>query len=362
MARRRVALLFGGRSVEHEVSIVSARGIAEAFRETTLEIVPIAVTSCGRWLPTARSAQLLQSDVARIELPAGEGYVAPAPGVGLVEIDTDGSSRLLEVDVLFPIMHGWGGEDGRLQGALELSGVPYVGAGVGGSAVGMDKVFTRRLCEQAGLPLCDWLACDRDDLARDSAAIQKRILDELGLPVFVKPANGGSSVGVIKVEEADSLGAALEEAAKFDRRLVIEKAHNIREIECAVLGNADAEASVLGEIMPSNDFYDYAAKYVDNASALQIPAELSAEITASIRALALRTFRTLDLAGFARIDFFVERDGDGIWLNEVNTLPGFTPISMFPKLWDACGLHYPQLIERLVELALEVDRGQPPRH
>ena len=225
----------------------------------------------------------------------------------------------------------------------------------------MDKVFARRLFEERRLPVCAWQAVERDALESDRRAVADRIARELGFPVFVKPANGGSSLGIVRVTEARELDQALETAAGFDRRLVVERGHDVREIECAVLGNEHPEASVLGEIVPSNAFYDFDAKYVDNASELRIPAPLPDVLTEHIRELACRAFETLDLAGMARVDFFVERKNEQVWLNEVNTLPGFTPISMFPKLWEASGVPYTRLIERLVELGLAADRGEPPR-
>jgi len=354
---RRVGLMFGGRSVEHEVSVVSARGVVAAMASSRqLECVPIGVTADGIWLDPESSMRVLCGDGARV-ISAGNdtGRVSIAPGSGLRL-----RGQPLALDVIFPLIHGWGGEDGRLQGALELAGVPYVGAGVAASAVGMDKVFARRLFEERGLPVCDWHAVERRELQNDPAAVASHVLAELGLPVFVKPANGGSSLGVVKAVDEAGLGQALHSAARFDRRLVVERAHDVREVECAVLGNEAPEASVLGEIVPSNDFYDFDAKYVDDASELKIPAPLPAALGERIRTLAVDAYRALDLVGFARVDFFVGRENGEVWLNEVNTLPGFTPISMFPKLWEASGLPYARLIERLVDLALDADRGSPP--
>jgi len=359
---RRVGLLFGGRSVEHEVSVVSARGVAAAMAgsaETTC--VPLAVTADGRWLSPETSRRILDGDAGRVVAdPEDAARISIVPGAGFARVNDDGTGEPLEIDVLFPLIHGWGGEDGRLQGGLELAGVPYVGAGVTGSAVAMDKVFSRRLFEERGLPVCDWIAADRIELQRDRDAVVARIKKQLDFPVFVKPANGGSSLGVVKATREGDLERALATAARFDRRLVVERGHDVREIECAVLGNEVPEASVLGEIVPSNDFYDFDAKYVDAASELIIPAALPPALAERIRTLACEAYRTLDLVGFARVDFFVGRENEEVWLNEVNTLPGFTSISMFPKLWDASGLPYTRLIERLVDLAVEADRGVPP--
>lgn len=358
----RVGLLFGGRSVEHEISLVSARGVAAAMASSPqLECVPIGVTADGSWLGPDASRETLAGDGTRVvKRDADVNHVSIVPGAGFRLRHGDGPDQSLGIDVVFPLIHGWGGEDGRLQGALELAGVPYVGAGVAGSAVAMDKVFARRLFAERGLPVCDWLAVERHEVDGDVAGVAARIVRELGFPVFVKPANCGSSLGVVKVLAEDDLEGALRSAARFDRRLVVERGHDVREVECAVLGNECLEASVLGEIVPSNDFYDFDAKYIDDASALKIPAPLPGALVERIRALALDAYRALDLVGFGRVDFFVDRENSDVWVNEVNTLPGFTPISMFPKLWEASGLSYTRLIERLVELALDADRGSPP--
>ena len=359
---RRIGLLFGGRSVEHEVSVVSARGVAAAIASSPqLECVPIGVTADGSWLGPNTSRETLAGDAKRVvKRDTDTSHVSVVPGAGLRLQHGDGSDQLLEIDVVFPLIHGWGGEDGRVQGALELAGISYVGAGVAGSAVAMDKVLARRLFAERGLPVCDWLAVERHEVDGDVAGVAARIARELGFPVFVKPANCGSSLGVVKTVVEDDLEDALRSASRFDRRLVIERGHDVREVECAVLGNERPEASVLGEIVPSNDFYDFDAKYVDDASELKIPAPLPGALGERIRMLALEAYRALDLAGFGRVDFFVGRENGEVWVNEVNTLPGFTPISMFPKLWEASGLSYTRLIERLVELAIDADRGAPP--
>jgi len=353
----RVGLLFGGRSVEHEVSVQSARGVAAAMRSTALQCVPLAVTTEGHWLSPSASRALLDGGATRVEASAatsGAGRVAIEPaGRRLLLLASDRPPEPLEIDVLFPLVHGWGGEDGRLQGALDLAGVPYVGAGVLGSAVGMDKSATKRLWQAHGLPVGPWLAVSRADGRSRPDAVEARIVDTLGLPLFVKPANGGSSVGISRVAERSGLREALELAFAHDREAVIERAIDAREIECAVLGNDDPQASGLGEIVPSREFYDYAAKYLDGTSRLLIPAELDAVTSERMRELALAAYRALKLQGFARIDFLLDRVDGTPYLNEANTLPGFTSISMFPKLWEAAGLAYPALIEQLVELALE---------
>ena len=245
------------------------------------------------------------------------------------------------------MIHGWGGEDGRLQGALELAAIPYVGAGVLGSAAGMDKVTAKLLFEARGLPVAPWLPFSLDERA------EQRMLAELGLPLFIKPANGGSSVGITRVAAEKNLSAAIDVALECDSKGLAERALDAREIECAVLGNAEPQASALGEIIPSGEFYDYEAKYLDDSSELRIPAELDEKCAERAKELAVEAYRALDLCGFARVDFLLERPTGELFLNEVNTLPGFTPISMFPKLWEVSGLPYPRLIERLVELARE---------
>jgi D-alanine-D-alanine ligase len=264
----------------------------------------------------------------------------------------------IELEVVFPLVHGWGGEDGRLQGALDLAGIPCVGAGVCGSAVGMDKVLTRQLCEAQGLPGVRWMVFHASTYVSAPETAHRRIAAELGFPVFVKPSNGGSSVGVTRVAKASGLPAAMDEAFDCDATVLVEEGVDAREIECAVLGNEQPEASVLGEIVPSREFYDYAAKYLDGTSELKIPAPLDGETTEAVRAHAVSAFRCLGLSGMARVDFLVARSSGRVYLNEVNTLPGFTSISMFPKLWEASGLAYPELVRRLVDLALERWRSE----
>jgi len=346
---QRLGLVFGGCSVEHEVSVTSARGVAAALRGSSLDCVPIGVTGEGRWLGPALSRTILDSDRARAEPLSSEDdgrSVVLRPGGGeLLEIGPDGKTQPLPIDVLFPLIHGWGGEDGRLQGALELAGLPYIGCGVAASAVAMDKILTRTVLDSNDIPGVRWLAFDTQSVGEDSAAAEARVAECLGYPVFVKPANGGSSVGISRVGAAGELAAALDRALACDSRVIVEVAvAAAREIECAVLGNERPEAAVLGEVVPSGEFYDYAAKYIDGKSELVIPAKLGPEHAEEIRGLALQAYRALDLSGFARVDFLVEPAGGRIYLNEVNSLPGFTPISMFPKLWEESGMPYAALI------------------
>jgi len=348
--RLKVGLLFGGASVEHEVSVVSARGVSGAIDPAKFEVVPVGITGGGRWLTPEVSRAVLASSAARAEAD-GEAHLVVAPGAeGLLRVGA-GAVLPVPLDAIFSVVHGWGGEDGRIQGLLELAGIPCVGSGVLGSAVGMDKQVAKALFQERGLPVGPWRALLRDAWDRDRGGESKRLLDALGLPVFVKPANGGSSVGISKVRVASELGPAMDEGFGHDRKVVVEKGLDVREIECAVLGNERPEASVCGEIVPAGEFYDYASKYENASSKLFIPAEIAPAVEGRIRALAIQAFQALDLAGMARVDFFLERGTDEVYVNEVNTLPGFTPISMYPKLWEASGLPYRELLTRLIELA-----------
>ena len=350
--KRRIALLFGGTSVEHEVSVVSARGVAGALDPARFEVVPIGVAGDGRWLAPAASRSILASKAARVEGPGDGARLVVDPGAGLRSVDARGSEPL-PIDAVFSVVHGWGGEDGRFQGLLEVAGIPLVGPGVLGSAVGMDKQVAKALFEERGIPVGPWRALRRERWEAGAAAAEAEILQALGLPVFVKPANGGSSVGISKVRDAAGFGRALSDAFAHDAKAVIERGLDAREIECAVLGNAAPEVSVCGEIVPSREFYDYASKYEDGTSELLIPAPIPDALSDRIRTLALAAFDALELAGMARVDFFLDRGTGEVVLNEVNTLPGFTPISMYPKLWEASGRTYPDLLARLIDLAVE---------
>ena len=354
--RRRVGLLFGGASVEHEVSIVSARGVAAALDRERFEPVPIGVTGDGRWLLPEASARVLASAASRVEPEGpddGARVVVDPGGNGLLRHRIAGACEPLPLDVVFSVVHGWGGEDGRIQGLLDLAGIPCVGAGVLGSAAGMDKQVAKALFQEHGLPVGPWRAVRRPAWEADRARVERELLEALGLPLFVKPANGGSSVGISKVRAPEGLTSAVEAAFAHDAKVVVEQGLDVREIECAVLGNERPQASVCGEIVPSREFYDYASKYEDGTSRLIIPAPLDDALAARIRDLALEAFRVVELAGMARVDFFVEKGTDRVLLNEVNTLPGFTPISMYPKLWEATGLPYRDLLARLIDLAGE---------
>jgi D-alanine-D-alanine ligase len=355
MTRRRVAVLFGGRSAEHEVSCLSARSVIDALDPDEFEVVPIGITREGRWhrLP---GAPALPTETGRMpEVTDGSGTAVELAGEGgsSALVALDGSSRQ-PIDVVFPVLHGPFGEDGSVQGLLQLAGVPYVGAGVLGSALGMDKEVQKRLFREAGLPIGPFEAVREPDWRDDPESIDAAA-ESLGYPVFTKPATLGSSVGVSKVEDAGGLAAGLDEAFRYARDVVIEKAATgARELECAVLGNDDPVASVAGEIVPEGHvFYDYEAKYLDEHGArLLIPADVKPDVMDAVQRLAIAAFRAIRCAGMARVDFFL-MDEDRLWVNEVNTIPGFTSISMYPKLWEASGLPYRDLVRRLLDLAVE---------
>jgi D-alanine-D-alanine ligase len=362
----RVGVIYGGRSGEHEVSIASAASVFANLDPSRYDAVAIRIEKDGRWTLPARPPILLSAgDVlrARESGPAAaepEAHVMARPGGDtLITIDRSAAPQAavtgLALDVVFPVLHGPYGEDGAVQGLLELANVPYVGAGVLASAVGMDKAAMKLVFAAKGLPLCDYEVVLKRDWQRDERAVMQRVVGKLGFPVFVKPANLGSSVGISKAKHAAELRAAMHLAAEYDRKVVVEAAvPDAREIECAVLGNDEPEASVPGEIIPSREFYDYEAKYVDgDASKLLIPAPLSEAQTAEVRSLAIVAFTALDCAGMARVDFLLSRSTGMLYVNELNTIPGFTTISMFSKMWEASGVAYPQLIDRLIALAVE---------
>ena len=331
-------MLFGGQSAEHEVSCVTAASVLGAVDPERYDVVPVGITTEGRWVLADDAVGVLDSG-AKALLPAG-AEIEPGPK-GLAVTDQT---------VVFPLLHGPMGEDGTVQGMLELAGVPYVGTGVLGSALAMDKAKARAVFEHAGIPGARWL--DRRDGAIEDD-LEAVVGETLGWPVFVKPSNMGSSVGVSKVKTPDDLRAAVDLALEYDEWIVIEEAVTGREVECAVLGNLEPRASVMGEIIPKAEFYDYDDKYSGAGAELVIPADLPDEVSDAARALAVRAFEAVRAEGFARVDFFYEEGGRGLLLNEVNTIPGFTPYSMYPQLWAATGLRYDQLIDELVRLALE---------
>jgi D-alanine-D-alanine ligase len=351
--RLRVGVIFGGRSGEHEVSLASAASVIRALDPEKYEAVPIGISKDGRWL-VGTGAQKMLPDV----LKSGERVLLPPDptSAALVPLTPSAGHPSVAVDVVFPALHGTFGEDGTVQGLLELAGLPYVGAGVLASAVGMDKDVQKRLFAEAGLPIVPYVAILRSNWEREPAGALKLVKKKFRFPVFVKPATLGSSVGMTRVKSPHELPAALDLAAEFGQKIMVERAINGREIEVSVLGNDDVRASIPGEIVPHREFYDYTAKYLEKGTRLIIPAKLTKKQIASFQEYAVRAFRAIDGAGMARCDFFLERRTENIFLNELNTIPGFTSISMYPKLWEASGLPYPKLIDRLIELALERHR------
>jgi D-alanine-D-alanine ligase len=360
----RVGVLFGGRSSEHEVSLASARNVMDALRQAGHEVVPIGITPQGRWLPQPDAlAQLSASAAGQLTLDLAGEPAGKAAGEGSWGLLPQGEAGhpLPPTDVIFPVLHGPYGEDGAVQGLLEMANVPYVGSGVLASAVGMDKIVARRLFADAGLPQTPYATLARQAWRKDREGSLQAIEQALPYPLFVKPANMGSSVGVSKARSREQLAAALDLAARFDRKLLIEAAvPHARELEVSVLGNDEPIASAPGEIVPGNEFYDYNAKYIDDNSELCIPAQVDGDTVRRLQEYAVRAFQALDCEGLARVDFLMDGESGELYLNEVNTMPGFTRISMYPKLWEASGISYPELVDRLVRLALErhADRQQ----
>lgn len=351
--RLRVGVLFGGRSGEHEVSLASAASVIRALDPEKYEAVPIGITKEGRWLAGTGAQKMLPEVLksgARVVLPADPG------AAGLVPLGSATGQANITVDVVFPVLHGTFGEDGTVQGLLELAGLPYVGAGVLGSAAGMDKDLQKRLFEQAGLPIVPFLAVRRSDWEKDRASVERLIRKKLRFPLFVKPATLGSSVGMTRVTNAKEIGKAMDFAAEFALKIVVERGIAGREIEVSVLGNDDVRASIPGEIVPHREFYDYTAKYLEGGTQLLIPAPLAKKQIAKFQEYAVRAYRSIDCTGMARCDFFLEKSTGEIYVNELNTIPGFTSISMYPKMWEASGLTYPKLIDRLIELAFALHR------
>jgi D-alanine-D-alanine ligase len=394
MKKLRVGILFGGRSGEHEISLLSAASVFNAIDPTKYEVVPIGITKDGRWLTASDAERLLYGNAGEGPVRLRSGQVRATPNATLRAGDPDttpsaavlqngeavvfppephkssmtpfqtdapvrrASDRAINVDIIFPVLHGTFGEDGTIQGLLELADIPYVGAGVLGSAAGMDKDIMKSLFRAAGLAIVKHVTVLRSEWEFSPKKVQKLVESKLKYPVFVKPANLGSSVGISKARDRKELGPAIDEAAKFDRKIVIEegvggKKNKAREIECSVLGNDKPEASAPGEIVPSAEFYDYSAKYLDEGSQLIIPAKLTKAETKKVQELAIAGFRAVDCSGLARVDFLMDPKSRKIYLNEINTMPGFTSISMYPKLWAASGVQYSELISRLIQLGLD---------
>src|SRR5215467_12856244 len=381
MKKIRVGILFGGRSGEHEISLLSAASVFKAIDQSKYEVVPIGITKEGKWLTASDAERLLAGKPVETQrqLRAGDPEVTSAAAVlengeavvvppephkkGFEPFQSDlparrAADRAINVDVIFPVLHGTFGEDGTIQGLLELADIPYVGAGVLGSAAGMDKDIMKSLFLAAGIPIVRHVTVLRSAWEKEPKKAQKLVESKLKYPLFVKPANLGSSVGISKAHDRKELGPAIETAAGFDRKIVIEqgvggKKQKARELECAVLGNDEPQASIVGEIVPAAEFYDYNAKYIDEGSQPVIPAKISRKQMKHVQEMAVRAFKSVDCSGLARVDFLMDPKNGKLYLNEINTMPGFTSISMYPKMWAASGLEYPKLIDRLIELALE---------
>jgi D-alanine-D-alanine ligase len=343
----RTVLLFGGRSAEHEVSILSARSVADAAPKQRIEPIPICIAKDGRFVGPERSARILDG--------------SDKSGFGDEQFSFETWIRTEKPNVVFPLIHGTGGEDGTLQGYLETIGVPYVGSGVAGSAIGMDKGHMKHAFAAAKLPMVDFVQVLETDWRNERERIVRAVNNALRLPYFVKPANSGSSVGVTKVKAESDLGLAIEKAFRFDEKALVERGIDAREIEVSVLGNDTPEASVPGEIIAGREFYDYEDKYINNTAELVIPAKLPKDKIEEFRKLAIGAFKAVGASGFARVDFFLERGTSRLFVNEINTIPGFTNISMYPKLWEASEIKYSRLIEKLIELGLERWRARSAR-
>jgi D-alanine-D-alanine ligase len=366
----RIGVIFGGRSGEHEISLISAESVMRALNKDKYDVLPIGITKEGRWLiggdplvqlkAASCTPQELTGGSPKSEVPGPKSGVPTRDlvlGTWSLELGTPSlkpRSPLADVDVVFPVLHGPYGEDGTVQGLLELANLPYVGAEVTASALGMDKALQKTIFRQKGIPVVDFLVVKRREWEREQEAVLARVEAAPGYPCFAKPVNLGSSVGITKAHNGEELRTALDIAARYDRRILVEQsAEDCREIEVSVLGNDDPIASIPGEIVPHREFYDYIAKYVDDDTELKIPADLPPPVTERVRELGVQAFLAIDCAGMARVDLFVARDFSRIYVNELNTIPGFTAISMYPQLWEASGLPYPELLDRLIELALE---------
>lgn len=368
--KRRIAVVFGGQSSEHEVSRVSAQSVLENINRDKFDVVMIGITKDGRWLgydgpveklgsgewqAIAEGRALRQANTCAAEEESTEkGLVGVGTSAKAILRSAAGENEKGPIDVVFPVLHGCNGEDGTIQGLFELAGVPYVGCGVLASAVSMDKAYTKIIFEKVGIPQGKYLTFSRKQVNQDPEQLAAEVEAVLEYPCFVKPSNAGSSVGVSKAHDRKELVEALRFASRFDRRILVEEFINGREVECAVLGNDDPIASTVGEVVPCNEFYDYEAKYQSgDSSKVIIPANLPAATMEEIRRYAVKAFKALDCSGLSRVDFFVHKETGAVYINEINTLPGFTSISMYPKLWEATGISYSELIERVIDLAVE---------
>lgn len=354
--KMRIGILYGGQSEEHRVSMMSANAVLEALASGPYELIPIAIGRDGKWFTEASALALMRDAIGHapdiVRLAGSSQPATDEPSKAVAPFQPDRIRRL--VDVVVPVLHGPLGEDGTVQGLLELAGIPYVGSGVLGSAMGMDKLAMKTVLGAHGIPQVKYHGFTRAQWRQEPETILTAIQEKLPYPIFVKPANLGSSVGVSKARTPQELQAAIDKAQRYDRRLIAEEGVDAREFEVGILGTDAPEASVVGEVeIHDHDFYDYDAKYVDGSTVMTIPAKIPNDVAESIRAMAVRAFHALDLAGLARVDFFWDRESGRVLLNEVNTLPGFTPYSMYPVLWQASGVTYAKLLERLIALALE---------
>ena len=352
----RIGVIFGGRSAEHEVSLVSAASIISALDKEKYDIVPIGITPQGKWISSADALAILKTKSSAIE--GKEAILLPDPTQRALFSPGSGTPGGIPLDVVFPVLHGTFGEDGTVQGLFELAGIPYVGAGVLGSSIGMDKVVAKQLCFSAGIPVTEYISFLTEEYASRKTTLAQ-IEKKLRYPTFVKPANSGSSVGISKAHNRRELIEAIRLAGEYDRKILVEKGvEDAREIEVSVLGNDEPVASIPGEIISSNEFYDYDAKYVDGRSTAVIPAKLPKPVVKKLQEFAIRAFRAIECCGMGRVDFLVKKGSHQIYFNEINTIPGFTSISMYPKLWEASGLGYAKLLDRLIELAMERHRAK----
>jgi D-alanine-D-alanine ligase len=350
----RVGVIFGGRSGEHEVSLRSAESVIRAIDKAKYEVVPIGITPQGRWLVSGDASSLLPQTVMTASIQQQVAIIGDPTRKGLMKLDDLGETVNKQmIDVIFPVLHGTFGEDGTIQGLLEMASVPYVGCGVLASATGMDKVIMKQLFTQVGLTVCSYEWFLRSSWEKNQQQVLRQLVKNLKSPWFIKPANLGSSVGISKAADKQELIAAINDAARYDRRIIVEEAVSGREIEVAILGNDDPLASLPGEIITGHEFYDYEDKYIDNTSRTEVPAKLPKKVLKTIQEDAIRAFRAIDGSGLARVDFFVEHASNRVLINEINTLPGFTSISMYPKMWEASGIRLSELIDRLIQLALE---------
>ncbi len=352
----RVGIIFGGRSGEHEVSYCSATSIINAIDKNKYTVIPIGITKQGKWISPQETARALQS--GKIEGKSSVVLLSDPSSKALIYIDSNQglnkSPDLEKLDVIFPVLHGPYGEDGTVQGLLELANIPYVGAGVAASAISMDKDLMKIIFQQKGLPILKWMTIKRKEWQVDRVETLSLVQKNFEYPLFVKPTNLGSSVGITKVHKKEELEKAIDLASSYDRKILIEQGlEEAREIECSVLGNDEPRASVVGEVKPAGEFYDYDSKYIDEGTQLIVPADLPDKVSQEVQQIALRAFRAVDAAGMARVDFFVTKKENKIYLSEINTIPGFTSVSMYPRLWQASGIPYPELIDRLIQLALE---------